>query len=85
MSKPTPVTVQSTPAQILEAFKRSGYVSLLTRELRGLMRKDPVGWLRGHPYLYAWYPAFFRDSSGIVKSTPETKRAAKQKLKRGVT
>jgi hypothetical protein len=64
-----PVTIKSKPKAILDAFKASPYWMQLTRDLQQMAKKDPAAWLRGHPYLFSWYPAFFRDASGSVKPT----------------
>jgi len=78
-----PVTVRSKSIEILEAFKASPYWMQLTRNLRKQAQQDPRAWLEGHPYLFSWYPAFFRDASGIVKSTARRRIAAmRQPLRR---
>ena len=64
-----PVTIKSESKEILQAFKASPYWIQLTRDLQQIAAKDPVGWLQGHPYLFSWYPSFFRDISGTVKPT----------------
>jgi hypothetical protein len=64
-----PVTIKSTSKEILQAFKTSPYWIQLTKGLQKQAAADPVQWLEGHPYLFSWYPAFFRDASNSVKST----------------
>ena len=73
-----PITVDSLPCTILSAFKKSGYYQLLTKEQRAQAEHDPKAWLKSYPYLFAWYPDFFRDKTGLVKATPRNLRAAKK-------
>lgn len=72
------VTVNSLPDKIVENFINCGYFLGLTDELEQQARQDPVSWLQGHPYLFAWYPQFFVDASGKVKSTQATVDAMKK-------
>jgi hypothetical protein len=74
------VTVNSLPERIIENFINCGYFLGLTDDLEKLARADPVQWLRGHPYLFAWYPQFFVDASGKVKPTKETVDAMQKKV-----
>jgi hypothetical protein len=58
-----PVTVNSSPADILDAFKASGYWAQLNGTQQQEAEKDPIAWLRGHPYLYVW-----KDFEGYFKA-----------------
>jgi hypothetical protein len=73
-----PVTINSKPGNILRAFKASGYWDQLSADLRRAARQDPQEWLRGHPYLYAWYPRCFRDRTGTVKVSEATVAKARK-------
>ena len=71
-----PVTVHSPPQRIVENFELCGYFLQLSADLEAQARAGPVEWLRGHPYLYAWYPQFFVDVTRKVKSDEATVKAA---------
>jgi hypothetical protein len=73
-----PVTVESPAHKISEAFVAIGYYQLLTADQRASADRDPAQWLKDHPYLFAWYPSFFVDVTGSVKSSKETIDAAKR-------
>jgi hypothetical protein len=73
------VTAQSPPDRIVENFINSGYFLGLTDDQEKQARADPVGWLQGHPYLFAWYPQFFVDASGKIKPTQATVDAMKKR------
>jgi len=60
MSCTFPVTENSPPECILLAFKQSGYFDLLNEQQKEAATRDPVGWLKIHPYLYSAYPNYFR-------------------------
>jgi len=60
MSCTFPVTENSPPECILLAFKQSGYFDLLNQQQKEAATRDPVGWLKSHPYLYNAYPNYFR-------------------------
>lgn len=66
-----PVSPSSPPADIMEAFKQSGYWASLQASVdSGLYprtyledaQKDPAKWLANHPYLYTAYPQYFKPS-----------------------
>jgi hypothetical protein len=59
-----PVTPNSDPKCILQAFIDSGYYGLLNASQRAAAQADPVGWLIAHPYLYSAYPSFFAQATG---------------------
>lgn len=59
-----PVTIKSNPKTILQAFKASPYWTQLTKKQQKQATANPVAWLESHPYLFFWYPTFFRDISG---------------------
>jgi hypothetical protein len=77
-----PVTVNSSPKEILNAFKQSPYWMQLTKPLQDQAAENPVAWLEGHPYLYSWYPTFFKDAGGDIKSTEKQKQGAMKQVER---
>jgi hypothetical protein len=63
-----PVTVNSPPACITQAFKQSGYYDQVQQLVASgqedatyakTMDSDPSAWLHSHPYLYNAYPQYF--------------------------
>lgn len=54
-----PVTVNSSKLDIMEAFRQSGYWSQLNAGQQARASFDPAAWLRGHPFLYGKWPAYF--------------------------
>jgi hypothetical protein len=77
-----PVTVKSGATEILEAFKQSPYWGQLTSAQQKQAAENPAAWLEGHPYLFSWYPSFFKDVSGDIKSTPRQIEGAKRQLEK---
>jgi hypothetical protein len=68
-----PVSISSSPVRIIENFQDSGYFLALDNDgLEAQARLDPVGWLRGHPYLCESYPEFFVDVPRENKPSKET-------------
>jgi len=64
-----PVTVNSSPSCILQAFQQSGYWSLLSPEQQAAAQSDPAGWLANHPYLYDAYPQYFAQATSTTSTT----------------
>ncbi|MFP3263947.1 MAG: hypothetical protein RXQ62_05940 [Nitrososphaeria archaeon] len=58
-----PVTVNSSPSCILQAFQQSGYWSQLSSSQQAAAQSDPAGWLASHPYLYDAYPQYFAQAT----------------------
>ena len=58
-----PVTVNSPPSCIMQAFQQSGYWSLLNSSQQAAAQSDPAGWLADHPYLYDAYPQYFAQAT----------------------
>lgn len=79
-----PVTIESSDACIIEAFKKSGYLDDLQRSITsGLYPKsymdsalaNPRAWLSNHPYLFNMYPQWFKalsSLSGTPTQQPQT-------------
>lgn len=65
----------SSPAQeIRKAFEESGYFRSLSHQQRMTAVRDPVGWLRAHPYLYNAFPIHFSRAPGEAGQIPARHR-----------
>ncbi len=69
MSCSFPVTLESPPNCILQAFKQSGYYSMLTPDQQSAASQDPAGWLSSHPYLFTVYPNYFSQQAPSTSQT----------------
>jgi len=59
-----PVSVNSAPADVLEAFVASGYIQAqksagASQAYINNIYSNPLGELAAHPYVYSSYPAYF--------------------------
>lgn len=68
-----PVCINSSPAAVMQAYVDSGYLQQAYSaidaggavfqgtkdEFLALLKSDPIGYLKGHPFLYAAYPDYF--------------------------
>ena len=72
MSCQFPVTPQSDPKCILQAFQQSGYFYLLNEQQQESAMIDPRGWLNAHPYLCMSFSKYFAGCPGteVTPSTP---------------
>ena len=85
MACPFPVTVNSDPQCILQAYMDSGYWNMIDASHQAAAKADPVGYLQNHPWLYTAFPTFFTQVSTSQASASPLQQAFQQLASGGTT